>query len=244
MLQAGYIDVILVIILIVISSGIVFIVFSKRGKVKKDEGIKPKAKKHIITAYFAAGALFLAEYIYYKVTVSFDVMHYSNFLLSIYEKPVTQYSGLHIIALLILLFMPIVIFILKKKTLFRVIICIIIFAINLFICMMLFVFIASSDAFGNHGLCYFDKAKQPGGGIIICSQITEDYYDDMVNIYVETGFNTLKEIRNTNIPRGTRQKICWEDDRVKVVLYKKGKNKKISVKKSFEISFDELRKVY
>ena len=35
----------------------------------------------IIAAYCIAFVLFLAGYIYYKVTVALDVVHYSNFLL-------------------------------------------------------------------------------------------------------------------------------------------------------------------
>lgn len=211
----------------------------------KRQGIsKLEVKKYIIVAYCTAFVLFLAEYIYYKVTVAIDVVHYNNFLLFLHNRnTVTQYSGLYVIALFIVALMPLIIFILKRKTLLRLVLFIIIYIIYLLMCMILAVVIASSDKFAHQPPCYFDKSGQPGGGIIICSQITQDFYYDEVNVYVETGYNTLKEIRNIHVPRETRQEIYWDDGMVNIILYKEGRGKKIKVEKHLEITLDELNNV-
>lgn len=127
---------------------------------EKDEKTKIKLKKYIIIAYCISVILFLFEYLYYKITVHLGVMHYYNFLSSwLYGKNVTHYSGLHIIALFIILLMPIVIFILKKKTVFQIIICIVLFICNVYIVMISIAFISSYDVYGTGGLVFLDFNK-------------------------------------------------------------------------------------
>lgn len=210
---------------------------------EKYQEIKIKLKKYIIIAYCISAVLLLFEYLYYKITVHLGVMHYYNFLSSwLYGKNVTHYSGIHIIALFIILLMPIVIFILKKKTVFQIIIFIALFICNVYIVMISIALIGSHDVYSTGGLVFldFNKYEKTDGETIICTQVMEKTYGQIVTIYLETGYNTLKEIKTIDITYINRQEIYWDTDKILLIFYIQNKKNDGESKKSIEITYNEM----
>lgn len=68
----------------------------------------------------------------------------------------------------------------------------------------------------------------------------EKAYGQIVTIYLETGYNTLKAIKTIDITYINRQEIYWDSDKVQLTFYIQNKKNNGESKKSIEITYNEL----
>lgn len=171
----------------------------------KNNIIKSKSAKCYIIGYIIVAALFLCEYVYYNYSVKWEIFHYTNSLevRILGGSYITRVIGLWLIAEVLLFIIPIVSFLFKRKTISAVIMSV--FSLGLHCCaIVVILFVGLEFDFANGSLVdyeNFHRFEQPDGDIVLCTQDhysmfpSHHYFAGGGTIYIETGHNTLKEVR-------------------------------------------------
>lgn len=185
----------------------------KNGKIKKIG---------YLGAYSFDLFLFAFDCLYFWVSQKQQVFHYNKLTECFYGKHVTFLSGVYLWAYIFFILMPVVFFIFWKKKLCTVVLFALLFVLHVAVGTSLVVWLESMDNDGTYdGFRDFYRYEQPDGNRVLCIQEVyvsgsnpEDSRDRKI-IYVQTGYNTLKKVREYNFG-STGYEVSWKSDRVQI----------------------------
>lgn len=187
-----------------------------------------KAKKvGYVCAYGFVLFLFVFDCLYFWVSQKLQVFHYNKLTECFYSKHVTFFSGVYLWAYIFFILMPIVFFIFWKKKLRTVALFALLFVLHLAIGTSFVIWLESMDNDGTYddfGDLYRYEYEQPDSNLVLCIQ---EVYVSGSNpeeskghkiIYVQTGYNTLKKVRECKV--GTipgSYEVSWKYNRVQIL---------------------------
>lgn len=175
-------------------------------------------------AYCFVLFLFIFDCLYFWVSQKRQVFHYNKLTECFYGKHVTSFSGVYLWAYIFFIIMPIVFFIFGKKKLRTVALFALLFVLHVAIGTSFVVWLESMDNDGTYdGFGDFYRYEQPDGNRVLCIQ---EVYVSGSNpeeskqhkiIYVQTGYNALKKVREYNFgSRPVGYEVSWKNDRVQI----------------------------
>lgn len=177
-----------------------------------------------VCAYGFVLLLFVFDCLYFWVSQKLQVFHYNKLTECFYSKHVTSFSGVYLWAYIFFIIMPIVFFIFWKKKLRTVALFVLLFVLHLAIGTSFVIWLESMDNDGTYDdFGDFYRYEQPDGNLVLCIQ---EVYVSASNpeesrehkiIYVQTGYNTLKKVRECKVGSKPRDyKVSWKNDRVQI----------------------------
>lgn len=177
-----------------------------------------------LSAYGIVLLLFVFDCVYFWISKKLQVFHYNKLTEFLYGKHVTSFSGVYLWAFIFFIIIPIVFFIFREKNLRTVVLFALSLILHLVIGIICVCWLESMDNDGTYDdfgdlYCY----EQPNGNLILCIQEVyasasnpEDSREHKI-IYVQTGNNTLKKVREWKIgSRPVSYKVSWKNDRVRI----------------------------
>lgn len=187
----------------------------KNGKIKKIG---------YLGAYCFVLFLFVFDCLYFWVSQKRQVFHYNKLTECFYGKHVTSFSGVYLWAYIFFILMPVVFFIFWKKKLRTVALFALLFVLHVAVGTPFVVWLESMDNDGTYDDSGdFYRYEQPDGNRVLCIQEVyvsgsnpEESREHKI-IYVQTGYNALKKVREYNfgsMPVG--YEVSWKNDRVQI----------------------------
>lgn len=191
--------------------------------------INAKSFQCCAVGYLIAALLFLYEYIYYCDSVKRGVYHYTNgFVKYFFGIYIGRLSGIWVIGIILFLLMPIVSYVLKRKTLITTLLLFFIIAIHAFTSLAAVFLIHEFDApYGTFALYdNINRFEKPDGDIVLCTQDAFSMFPDPSGgdtgnfgaIYIETADNTLREAVRYRGFLPSEYDVRWMDDKVEIIV--------------------------
>ncbi len=164
-------------------------------------GKNSKIKKiGYLGAYSFVLFLFVFDCLYFWVSQKQQFVHYNKLTECFYGKHVTYLSGVYLWAYIFFIMMPVVFFIFWKKKIRTVALCALLFVLHVAVGTSFVIWLESMDNDGTYdGFGELYRYEQPDGNRVLCIQ---EVYVSGSNpeesrqhkiIYVQTGYNTLKQ---------------------------------------------------
>lgn len=186
-------------------------------------GKNSKIKKiGYLGAYSFVLFLFVFDCLYFWVSQKQQVVHYNKLTECFYGKHVTYLSGVYLWAYIFFIMMPVVFFIFWKKKIRTVALCALLFVLHVAVGTSFVIWLESMDNDGTYdGFGELYRYEQPDGNWVLCIQ---EVYVSGSNpeesrqhkiIYVQTGYNTLKQVRKYKFGSDGYE-VSWKNDRVQI----------------------------
>lgn len=187
----------------------------KNGKIKKIG---------CLGAYSFVLFLFAFDCLYFWVSQKRQVVHYNKLTECFYGKHVTYLSGVYLWAYIFFILMPVVFFIFWKKKIRTVVLFALLFVLHVAVGTSFVIWLESMDNDGTYdgfGDFYRYEQQEPGGNWVLCIQ---EVYVSGSNpeeskqhniIYVQTGYNTLEQVRKYKFGPADYE-VSWKNDRVQI----------------------------
>ena len=175
-------------------------------------------------AYSFVLFLFAFDCLYFWVSQKRQVVHYNKLTECFYGKHVTYLSGVYLWAYIFFILMPVVFFIFWKKKIRTVVLFALLFVLHVAVGTSFVIWLESMDNDGTYdgfGDFYRYEQQEPGGNWVLCIQ---EVYVSGSNpeeskqhniIYVQTGYNTLKQVREYKFGPADYE-VSWKNDRVQI----------------------------
>ena len=187
----------------------------KNGKIKKIG---------YLGAYCFVLFLFAFDCIYFWLSQKRQIFHYNKLTECFYGKHVTSFSGVYLWAYIFFILMPVVFFIFWKKKLRTVALFVLLFVLHLAIGSSFVGWLESMDNDGTYDgfddFCRYEQ-QELNRTLVLCIQ---EVYASGSNpeesrehniFYVQTGYNTLKKVRESKV-RSMGYEVSWKNDRVQI----------------------------
>lgn len=191
-----------------------------------EKNCKAKIKKYYLILYCLVGVILIVESVFYSYSYYNKIMHYNYFVPNwITGEHVTYFAGVWVFAIGILILIPIGSVVFKKKSIRSFSLSAINLLINVLISIAIIItieFFDSNWTFNSFGK--LQKYSNSKVGITIC---TQEVYPDFASasdymgygcVYVETGFNQLKKVKEYALFLENKYDIRWEKESLDLIV--------------------------
>ncbi len=183
---------------------------------------------------FFVGVLLVVESIFCFFSIKSETRHYNYFALNwLTGEHLTYFIGVWIFAIVILILIPIVSLLFKEKSTSSILLSLLNLFINVLVSIAIIITIEFTDsAWTFNSLGKLQKYSNTKIGITVC---TQEVYPDFASasdyigygiIYIETGFDQLKPVKEYNLFPESHYDITWEKESFRMTVFDNENKKK------------------